>query len=192
MSNSQWRLGLQNCNQNLTAGRVCGYDVSLTGHSLLPPKTLTSNCPSFSVSLTPDSKVWRKDSTWLAESDHVALLLLLGRGAVREELLLRLLLLLNRFSPVWLCATPQTAAHQATPSLGFSRQEHWSGLPFPSSMHETGKWKWKWSRVQRGIQSVQFSSVAQSCPTLCDPITTAHQASLSITNSWSLLKPMST
>ena len=27
------------------------------------------------------------------------------------------------------------AAHQALPSLGFSRQEHWSGLPFPSPMH---------------------------------------------------------
>ena len=43
-----------------------------------------------------------------------------------------LLLLLSRFSCIWLCATPQTAAHQAPPSLGFSRQEHWSGLPFPS------------------------------------------------------------
>ena len=40
-----------------------------------------------------------------------------------------LLLLLSRFSHVRLCATPQTAAHQAPPSLGFSRQEHWSGLP---------------------------------------------------------------
>ena len=30
---------------------------------------------------------------------------------------------------------PMTAAHQAPPSLGFSRQEHWSGLPFPSPMH---------------------------------------------------------
>ena len=39
--------------------------------------------------------------------------------------------------------------------------------------------------------SVQFSSVAQSCPTLCDPMDTAHQASLSITNSQSLLKLMS-
>ena len=28
------------------------------------------------------------------------------------------------------------------PSLGFSRQEHWSGLPFPSPMHESEKWKW--------------------------------------------------
>ena len=36
-----------------------------------------------------------------------------------------------------------------------------------------------------------FSSVAQSCPTLATPRTTAHQASLSITNSQSLFKPMS-
>ena len=33
------------------------------------------------------------------------------------------------------CATPQMAAHWATLSLGFSRQEYWSGLPFPSPMH---------------------------------------------------------
>ena len=61
-----------------------------------------------------------------------------------------LLLLLSRFSPVRLCATPQTAAHQAPPSLGFSRQEHWSGLLFPSPMRE--------------------SEVTQSCLTLCDPM----------------------
>ena len=39
------------------------------------------------------------------------------------------MLLLSHFSRVQLCATPQTAAHQAPPSLGFSRQEHWSGVP---------------------------------------------------------------
>ena len=51
-----------------------------------------------------------------------------------------LLLLLSRFSRVRLCVTPETAAaHQAPPSLGFSRQEHWSGLPFPSPMHESEK-----------------------------------------------------
>ena len=33
------------------------------------------------------------------------------------------------------------------PSLGFSRQEHWSGLPFPSPMHESEKWKWSRSVV---------------------------------------------
>ena len=53
-----------------------------------------------------------------------------------------LLLLLSCFSSVRLCATPKTAAHQAPPSLGFSRQERWSGLPFPSPMHESKKWKW--------------------------------------------------
>ena len=67
-------------------------------------------------------------------------------------LLLLLLLLLSRFSCVPLCAIPETAAHQAPPSLGFSRQEHWSGLPFPSPMHESE------------------SEVAQSCPTLSDPM----------------------
>ena len=57
----------------------------------------------------------------------------------RVERLLLLLLLLSRFSRVQLCATPYTAAHQAPQSLGFSRQEHWSGLPFPSPMHESEK-----------------------------------------------------
>ena len=57
------------------------------------------------------------------------------------------MLLLSRFSWVRLCATPEMAAHQASPSLGFSRQEHWSGLPFPSPMHESEKWKWSRSVV---------------------------------------------
>ena len=35
-------------------------------------------------------------------------------------------------SPVWLLATPWTAAHQAPLSMGFSRQEYWSGVPLPS------------------------------------------------------------
>ena len=61
-------------------------------------------------------------------------------------------LLLSHFNRVQLCATPQTAAHQAPPSLGFSRQEHWSGLPFPSPMHESE------------------SEAAESCPTLSDPM----------------------
>ena len=70
------------------------------------------------------------------------------------QLLLLLLLLLRRCSRVQLCATPSTAAHQALLSLGFSRQEHWSGLPFPSPMHE----------------SENESEVAQLCPTLRDPM----------------------
>ena len=43
-----------------------------------------------------------------------------------------LLLLLSRFSRVRLLATPWTAAYQAPPSMGFSRQEYWSGVSLPS------------------------------------------------------------
>ena len=48
---------------------------------------------------------------------------------------------------------PQTAAHQAPPSLGFSRQEHRSGLPFPSPMQESEKWKWSRSVMSDPQQS---------------------------------------
>ena len=44
-----------------------------------------------------------------------------------------------------LCPTlcgPIDGSPPGSPSLGFSRQEHWSGLPFPSPMHESEKWKW--------------------------------------------------
>ena len=47
--------------------------------------------------------------------------------------------MLSRFSGVRLCVTPQTEAHEAPQSLGFSRQEYWSGLPFPSPMQESEK-----------------------------------------------------
>ena len=57
-------------------------------------------------------------------------------------------------SRVQLFATPWTVAYQAPLSLGFSRQEHWSGLPFPSPMDE----------------SDNESEVAQSCRTLSDPM----------------------
>ena len=53
------------------------------------------------------------------------------------------MLLLSRFSHVRLCATLEMTAYQVPPSLGFSRQEHWSGLSFPSPMHESEKWKVK-------------------------------------------------
>ena len=115
------------------------------------------------------------------------------------------------------------AAHQAPPSLGFSRQEHWSGLPFPSPLHESEKSKrscsvvsdpqqphglqptrllrpWDFPSKNTGVgslsllqgifptqgsnpgllhcrqilyqlsYSVQFSSVTQSCLTLCGPL----------------------
>ena len=68
------------------------------------------------------------------------------------QLLLLLLLLLSRFSCVRLCETPQMASYQAPLSLGFSRQEHWSGLPFPSPMHASEKWKWSRSVVSDSLR----------------------------------------
>ena len=42
---------------------------------------------------------------------------------------------------------PRDDSPPGSPSLGFSRQEHWSGLPFPSPVHESEKWKWSCSVV---------------------------------------------
>ena len=45
------------------------------------------------------------------------------------------------------------AAQQAPPSLECSRQEHWSGLPFPSPIHESEKWKWSRSAASDSLRS---------------------------------------
>ena len=73
-----------------------------------------------------------------------------------------MLLLLSCFSHVRLCTTPWTAAHQAPLSLVFSRQEHWTELPFPSPMC--------------ACMISHFSHV-RLCAT---PWTAAHQAPLSM------------
>ena len=94
------------------------------------------------------------------------------------------ILLLSHFSCVWLCATLWTVACQAPLSMGFSRQEYWSGLRFPSpgDLPEPG--------IKPGSPASQVDSLLlshegslpnpaaaaaaakslQSYPTLCDPI----------------------
>ena len=56
------------------------------------------------------------------------------------------------------------AAHQAPLSLGFSRQEHWSGLPFPSPMHENEKWKWSRSVVSDSSRPHGLQPTRLLCP----------------------------
>ena len=68
--------------------------------------------------------------------------------------LLLLLLLLRRFSHVRLCATPQTAAHQASPSLGSPGKNTGVGCHF----------------LLQCIKVKSEGEVAQSCPTLSDPM----------------------
>ena len=58
---------------------------------------------------------------------------------------------LSWFSHVWLFATPWTWPARLLCPRGFSRQEHWSGLPFPSPMHESEKWKWSRSVVSDSV-----------------------------------------
>ena len=59
-------------------------------------------------------------------------------------------------SRVQLSATPWTAAYQASPSMGFSRQEYWSGLPLLSLFSK--------------YAAAAAAKSLQLCPKLCDPI----------------------
>ena len=85
------------------------------------------------------------------------------------------------FSRVWLFATPRTVAHQAPLSMGFSRQEYWSGLPFPSGIFPTqgsnlglphcGQTQADALTSEPLGKSKQcLGNVAQSGPTLYDPM----------------------
>ena len=62
---------------------------------------------------------------------------------------------------------PVDGTHQAPLSLGFSRQEHWSGLPFPSPMHvkcEVKSEKWKWSRSVVPDSATPWTAAYQAPP----------------------------
>ena len=97
----------------------------------------------FHLNLIMSTKTWFPNKPWIPGSET-------GHGPIfwehtqqptilrdekthlyRLELTL-LLLLLSHFSRVQLCVTPWTAAHQAPLSMGFSREEYWSGMPSPS------------------------------------------------------------
>ena len=77
--------------------------------------------------------------------------------------------------------TPWTVAYQASLSMGFSRQEHWSGLPFPSPGHlpdpgmdpgspTSSALACCLTTAPPGSPSTSIVLVAQSCLTLCDPM----------------------
>ena len=82
-------------------------------------------------------------------------------------------------SQVQLFVTPWTVARGAPLSMGFSRQEHWSGLPFPPPGHlpDPGihPWGLEFAALAGGFFTTgatwdSESEVAQSCPTLHDPV----------------------
>ena len=84
-------------------------------------------------------------------------------------------------SCVWLFETPWTAAHQATPSMRFSRQEYWSGLPFssPRDLLDLGI-RPKSPSLQADALTPQpilfcFTQFSSLCPTLCNPMNRSMQ-----------------
>ena len=106
--------------------------------------------------------------------------------------------------------------HRLWPARLLSRQEFWSGYPLPSPRDLPTQrsnpgflhcrqilFPFPWALQERSLTtsgfpkeltqrpSVQFSSVSQLCPTLWEPVDCSSQTSLSITNSWCLLKFMS-
>ena len=98
-------------------------------------------------------------ATWLVLTNYNYWWLILTTIQSARELLL-----LSHFSRVRLYATPQMAAHQAPLSLEFSRQEHWSGLPFPSPMHESEKWKWSRSVMSDSLRPPGLQPTRLLCP----------------------------
>ena len=112
------------------------YTKALEWSSLVPgPQSKFSSSGITNLTLfTLSHHTWTSDFILFCSQDSSSTLPIEG-----------LLLLLSRFSRGRLCATPETAAHQAPSSLGFSRQEHRSRLPFPSPVHESENWKWSLS-----------------------------------------------
>ena len=81
----------------------------------------------------------------MRRTDSFEKTLMLGKiegGRRRGRLRMRWLAgITNSCSVVSNSATPWTAAYQAPPSMGFSRQEYWSGVPLPSPIHCIGRSK---------------------------------------------------
>ena len=59
---------------------------------------------------------------------------------------------------------PIDGSPPGSPVPGFSRQEHWSGLPFPSPMHESEKWKWSRSVMSDTLAKRAYNKSAGSQP----------------------------
>ena len=80
------------------------------------------------------SQSWTRLSDW-TECSSLPLEIFLALKSTLSHMCMCCVVVLSRFSHVQLFATPWNTALEAPPSIGFSRQEYWSGLPFPSPGH---------------------------------------------------------
>ena len=122
-------------------------EVLITGENFLKKNNLKESCQSYSCPEYVQVFIWCHWKITILVSKVLLKFAMTWPLLISAARGLLLLLLLSRFSRVRLCATPWMAAHQAPLPLGFSRQEHWNGLPFPSLMHESEKWKWSRSVI---------------------------------------------
>ena len=69
-------------------------------------------------------------------------------------------------SRIWLIATPWTAAYQAPPSMGFSRQEYWSGVPLPSPKEKQGGMLAQTAKLgsNSGFATFELSDLEETTP----------------------------
>ena len=92
-----------------------------------------------------------------------------------------------------LCPTlcnPIDGSLPGSPSLGFSRQEHWSGLPFPSAMHESEKWKWSRSVASNSSRPMDCSLPGSSVHGIFQArVLECGAIAFSIPNAWDYLNP---
>ena len=99
------------------------YSLSILEREVTPQKQ--EDCITNLISRSSMARTRRCDPTHCDFLKHLRLLLLLS-------LLCLVKVKVKSLIRVRLFATPWTVAHQTPPSMGFSRQEYWSGLPFPS------------------------------------------------------------
>ena len=92
----------------------------------------------------------------------------------------------SRFSRVWLLATPWTAAYQVPPSMGFSRQEYWSGVPLPSPELRLRKTRFKasldWLTTTANLQ--MFSHLRKPGETVTDTLSSFDAIFVSFAKIW--------
>ena len=111
---------------DIKSQQACLIPVWLTFNQKLRFSTFTEIHGEFSESKCSMALELRKSKVFYRKKMYKRMCIGINRNRTLKKIFL---LLLSRFSRVRLCATPWTSAHQAPPSMGFSRQEYWSHVP---------------------------------------------------------------
>ena len=136
--------------------RVYSNHVHWVGDAIQPSHPLSSPSPAFNLSQHQGL------FQWVSASHQVAKVLELQLQHIPYAYHCYANAKSLQSSPT-LC-DPIDGSPPVPPSLGFSRQEHWSGLPFPSPVHESEKWKWSHSVVSNSSRPHGLQPTRLLCP----------------------------